>query len=111
MPGSLKPKQTQEVTNDGFDYASQSGRASPIDSSTFVCDPQAGGLIMEIVIHSIPTIKGKVIVTERREVDKIQYLISGPLDKTPDFILTHFPKEMAIGLAESRARAQIAAGK
>jgi hypothetical protein len=64
----------------------------------------------ESVIHSIPTLKGKVIVTERREVDKIQYLISGPFDKTPDFILTHFPKETAIGLAKSRAKAQIASG-
>jgi len=65
---------------------------------------------MEMIIHSIPTKKGKVIVTERRELDKIQYLISGPFDNTPDFTLTHFPKETAIGLAESRARAQIAAG-
>lgn len=65
---------------------------------------------METVIHSIPTRKGKVIVTERREVDKIQYLISGPFDETPEFILTHFPREFAIGLAESRARAQIGAG-
>ena len=65
---------------------------------------------METIIHSLPTKKGKVIVTERQEINKIQYLISGPLDNTPEFILTHFPKETAIGLAESRAKAQIAAG-
>ena len=65
---------------------------------------------METVIHTVPTLKGKIVVTERREVDKIQYLISGPLDKTPEFTLTHFPKEIAIGLADSQAKAQIAAG-
>lgn len=63
---------------------------------------------METVIHTVATLKGKIVVTERREVDKIQYLISGPFDETPEFVLTHFPKEEAIALAESRARAQIA---
>ena len=65
---------------------------------------------MDTVIHSVPTKKGKVTVTERKTTDAVQYIIAGPFDNTPAVVFTQFPKQYAIDLANVRAKTHIGYG-
>lgn len=54
--------------------------------------------------------RGAVVVTEMKFLERIQYVIEGPVETAGDILLSTFTEQQAVGLARARLRACIAEG-